>query len=148
MCIIIDANQAGELAKGEKPYIREVLHWIKSGGAIVSGGALERELFKHSHMRDLLGQLSRSGQLRIIQHAQIEATQTRVQPHCASNDAHVVALAIEARTRVIVTRDALLIQDLKNTAIVGNRRRIIKENSANPNRISHVEHLLKSANCN
>lgn len=148
MCIIIDANQAGELATGEKPYVKLVLKWIKDGGAIVSGGDLERELFKHSNMRDLMGQLSRSGQLRRIGKQKIEQRTAAVEAMCQSNDAHVVALAIEARTRVVVTGDNLLIKDLKNSTIVGTRRRVIKENSANPTRTAHVTHLLNNANCN
>ncbi|XUU59850.1 hypothetical protein ACRAQ6_09745 [Erythrobacter sp. HA6-11] len=147
MCIIIDANQAGELARANKPYIQLVLKWIESGGAIVSGGHLETELIEHSEMANLLTQLSRSGQLRRIARERIVDRAALIAAACKSNDPHVVALAIEAGTNVIVTQDKNLISDLKNLELVGRRRRILKENSAQPNRTRHIPPLLQSANC-
>lgn len=148
MCIIIDANQAGDLTRGERPYVKVVLEWIDSGGAIVTGGDLERELFKLGKMRGLLNELSRSGQLKQIRPERVLRRQQQIVHQCKSNDPHVVALAIEANTRLIVTEDKNLIADLKNLSIVGTRRKIVKENSASPERVDRIRKLLSSANCN
>lgn len=147
MCIIIDANRVGDILQGEKLYVHVLLKWIRSGGKIATGGHLETELFKSSRMRDLLLQLSRSGQIRRYSVDVLSATQAQVTPMCRSDDPHVVALAIHSRAEVVVTEDAALIADLRDRSLVISRRRIFKENTASPARTTHLRKLLAQTDC-
>ena len=147
MCVVIDANKAADFCRQERPYLKTLMSWINSGGRIVSGGKLEAELFKVGAMRSLLTEWSRRGTLIKISTERVQATEQRVRPMCTSDDPHVVALAIESRASVIVTEDKLLIGDLRNLTLVGQRRRIFKENSASPAKVRHLQTLLRNSDC-
>jgi len=147
MCLVIDANQAGDFCKQEKPHLKCLLGWINSGGRVVSAGELERELFRVNAMRTLALEWSRRGNLIKLNAQEVTARKNQIAPMCRSNDAHVVAVTIVGRADVVVTSDKLLIQDLKDTAIVGSRRKIYKENSASPGRVDRHAKLLRSLDC-
>lgn len=147
MCVIIDANRAGDIVQGAKPYILVLLKWIRGGGKIATGGHLEAELFKNGKMRDLLLQLSRSGQLRRYPSDRLAQIQATVSLKCKSDDPHVVALAIYSKAEIVVTEDADLILDLRDRSLVFSRRRIFKENAASPARVGHLTTLLARSDC-
>ena len=111
------------------------------------GGHLETELFRHNAMRELVAQLSRSGQLKRYSKSEIEPIQSRVSPICRSDDPHVVALAIRSGADLVVTEDSALISDLKNSQLVGNRRKIYKEDSYKPHNIRNHGKLLRALDC-
>jgi hypothetical protein len=147
MCVVVDANKAADFCKQERPYLTALLKWVNSGGRIASGGRLEIELYKVQAMKGLLVEWSRSGKLIRVSLEKIAGREALVRDQCVSNDPHVVALAIESRARIIVTEDSDLIRDLKNTQLMGARRRIYKENAANPNRIDRHRALLQRSDC-
>ncbi|MFM5954872.1 MAG: hypothetical protein ACKOPE_11315 [Novosphingobium sp.] len=147
MCLIIDANRVADFCDREKPYMQLLWTWISRGGKIVSGGHLETELFRHGSMRDLVTQLSRSGQLKRYSRAEIEPIQAHVSPGCRSDDPHVVALAIRSGADLVVTEDTALISDLKNAQLVGTRRKIYKEDNYNPRNIRNHGKLLRALDC-
>lgn len=147
MCLVIDANQAGVFCKQQRPYVQSLLGWINSGGRVVSGGQLERELFKIREMRVLALEWSRRGNLIRLPTEDLQRETDRVRDKCRSNDPHVVAVAIVGRADVVVTEDNLLIQDLKDPSIVGSKRRIFKEDATNPNRLNTQIRLLRTMDC-
>lgn len=147
MCIIIDANKAADFCKQEKPYLNVLLRWIGAGGRVASGGDLERELFKVESMKSLLLEWSRSGRLVRIPSDRIAVREKSVRQHCKSNDSHVIALAIESKANIVVTEDKNLICDLRDRTLVGNRRRIYKENSASPGRVDRHKLILQQSDC-
>ncbi len=147
MCVVIDANKAADFCKQDHPYLKTLLRWVNSGGRIASGGHLEKELFKVQAMKGLLTEWSRAGKLVRISATKVAAREAVVKQHCVSDDPHVVALAIEAKAHIVVTEDKKLIVDLRNTRIVGQRRRIYKENSASPMRVDRHIALLRSSDC-
>lgn len=147
MCLVIDANQAGDLCKQEKPHLKCLLGWINAGGRVISGGELERELFRVSGMRTLALEWSRRGNLIRLSAEQVGQIKDRLQGSCRSNDPHILAVVIAGRADVVVTADKPLIKDLKDTSLVGRRRRIYKENTASPNRIDRHVRLLRGLDC-
>jgi hypothetical protein len=147
MCVVIDTNKAADFCKQERPYLKALLNWINSGGRVASGGRLEVELFKVQAMKGLLLEWSRSGKLIKISSDKITNREAVVRDDCTSDDPHVVALAIESRASIVVTSDVNLIKDLKNVALMGSRRRIYKENGANPEVIKSHRALLRRSDC-
>jgi hypothetical protein len=147
MCLIIDANKAADFCKQERPYLKPLWSWVNGGGRIVSGGRLEKELFKIQAMKGVLLEWSRNGTLIRISSEKILEKENFVKSACISDDPHVVALAIISKANIVVTEDKKLIEDLRNCKLVGKRRRIYKENSASPSRIDRHATLLRSSDC-
>lgn len=147
MCIIIDANRAGDFCLNEKPYIKTLRSWVNRGGKIVAGGKLETELFHNKKMRVLILEWTRNGTLVRISKDEVKAIEDQIKDKCVSDDPHVVALAIKTRAQIVVTEDRKLIQDLRNKQLVKKRRRIYKENTASPMRVDRQETLLQNSNC-
>ena len=147
MCVVIDANKAADFCKQERPYLVALLKWVNSGGRIASGGRLEIELYKVQKMKGLLVEWMRSGKLIRVSSERITEREASVRNQCVSNDPHVVALAIESRANIIVTEDGNLIKDLKNTQLMGAKRKIYKEDSANPDHIHRHRALLQRSDC-
>jgi hypothetical protein len=147
MCVVIDTNKAADFCRQERPYLKTLLNWVNSGGRIASGGRLEAELFRVQAMKGLLLEWSRSGKLIRISPDRITNREVLVRDYCASDDPHVVALAIESRASIVVTGDMNLIKDLKNTGLMGSRRKIYKEDSANPESIKRHQALLRRSDC-
>lgn len=147
MCLIIDANKAADLAHLRRPYLVPLLKWINQGGRIASGGRLERELLKIADMRSLLAEWSRRGSLVKIAADELTSETERLRANCRSNDPHVLALANLSGADVVVTEDRDLIDDLRDAALVGRRRRIYKENSAAPDRIDRHKQMLMRVRC-
>lgn len=147
MCVVIDANKAGDFCNQSRPYLRTLLRWVNAGGRVASGGHLERELFKVHSMKGLLLEWSRSGRLVRVPSARVSAREATLRPVCRSDDPHVLAVAIEAKASIVVTEDKDLITDLRDRSLVGQRRRIYKENSASPNRVDRHAALLARSDC-
>ena len=148
MCIIIDTNQAGNFCKAEAPYMAMLMKWVNKGGRIVCGKPLKKELFEVKRMRGLIKEWERRGQLVEFDDGRIKTCEKKIKDGCKSNDAHIVALAIESKANVIVTEDQDLIKDLKNHKLVGNEIKIYKkpENArpARPHKDMHKRMLEKS----
>lgn len=147
MCVVIDTNKAADFCKQDRPYLKVLLEWVNSGGRIASGGHLENELYKVQAMRVLLLEWFRSGKLIRVPAQRITEREALVRKRCVSNDPHVIALVIESKASIVVTGDRKLIQDLKNSKLMGARRKIYKEHPTNPSIISNHRILLKRSDC-
>lgn len=124
MCIVLDACCAASLTNPDFPQSALILDWVRKGGRIVSGGQLHKELGATA-LRPLLAQWSASGRLQTISTEDVVVEQAAIQrlgPE--SNDAHVLALVRLSNSKVVVTRDAALMRDLKDRALMGDRRKI------------------------
>ena len=129
MCIIVDANAAGDVARGTDGG-RPVREWLlrgRSAGLIV-GGRLLKEL-SEGGLRDTLRVLDQAGRLRRIAAAQVERIEASLTSdrQCVSNDRHVVALVIASNCNLVFTKDKNLHKDLKNPRVLRSRPRIYQE---------------------
>jgi len=147
MCVVIDANKAGDLCNQDRPYLMALMQWINRGGRIVSGGKLQEELFRITKMRELVTEWAKRGTLIQLPKDAVKAKEDEIKGVCKSDDPHVIAIAIISNARIVVTEDKKLIQDLQDLSIVGRRRRIYKENGASPNRIDRHMALLRGSDC-
>lgn len=118
MCIIVDANRAGDFSNktAHAPAISDAL--AKRQIKLVVGGELTVEL-KKTKLTGLINTLERAGLLVIVADHLIERTKNIVMASDhKSDDEHVLALAIQSGCRLIYTDDQLLIDDFKNGKIV------------------------------
>lgn len=122
MCIIIDANVASELAgpsNDAKPIFDMVLNKKMS---IVCGGELKKEIEK-TRLRKLYRQLVLAGSLIEYSNDQLNPLVRDLRSQrLASNDSHVIALAMASGARILFSRDVKLHQDFKNRNILNNPR--------------------------
>jgi hypothetical protein len=128
MCIIIDANCAGDLiAQPISEMAGHLLKHLLSKGQLAHGGKLTEELSKTGFLR-ILTELARSGRARRYETAAIRAEEEKLvgKKSCSSNDSHVVALAIVSGARVVVTRDQGLANDITNPRLLRPKGKIYK----------------------
>jgi hypothetical protein len=125
-----------------------LLDWVRKGGKVVSGGKLQTELGKTA-LRPLLAQWSASGRLILLPNVEIAVEQAAIEKAgIHSNDSHVLAITRLSNSRVVVTRDQLLMRDLKDRSVMGERRKIypMPERAIADTRINRG--VLRNAECN
>ena len=116
MCIILDANRLGEF-NGEPPDedMKPVRRWVdKRNGKIAYA---DTEKFRDEWDRgggyQLRRELQRRDKLKLISNQDVEQKMREFEGEIASNDAHIIALALVADVKVLVSGDKVLISDFK-----------------------------------
>lgn len=123
MCLIVDANAAGQFLARSSP-LRNWLLGEKGQPRLVAAGALREELVRLDDVRRLLAALDRAGRLRSADADRLrrEECLLRADGRCQSNDIHVLALAIMSGARTLATFDNPLAHDFRNADIISQPR--------------------------
>lgn len=132
MCLVVDANKASDVfRRPDSDYAKPIWAWLRRDGILVFGGKLAAELAMVNEARRLLAELLRGGRAFQEKDGEIAAEEARLQEKGSyrSNDPHVIALCLVSGARVVATEDQLLMQDLKDPAIVKPRARIYRRPS-------------------
>ena len=141
MCVILDANTFGKFRNANDEDMAPVWKWLDNrNGKIVYSNT---EKFEHewerggmSHLRD---QMMRAGQLKLVSEG-VEEKADELKGEIASNDEHIIALALIAGVKVMVSYpegDRDLFTDFKNRELVGGKVYTRKQHA----------HLLKKDTC-
>ncbi len=141
MCVILDANTFGKFRNANDEDMAPVWKWLDNrNGTIVYSNT---EKFEHewerggmSHLRD---QMMRAGQLKLVSEG-VEEKADELKGEIASNDEHIIALALIAGVKVMVSYpedDRDLFTDFKNRELVGGKVYTRKQHA----------HLLKKDTC-
>lgn len=115
MCIILDANLFGKFDDPHNEDMRPVHRWLsKQYGKIVYSDTLrlKDEWMKGGNV--LLERLRQDGSLKLVPRADVEQMERSLEGHIKSDDEHIVALALVADVRVLVSNDKALHQDFKS----------------------------------
>jgi predicted nucleic acid-binding protein len=122
MCIIVDANAAA-IFLGRSSAVLAWLLGPTGEPRLVAASRLKAELFQVDTVRRLLVELDRAGRLRSA-FDNVDRTEEELQAGggCRSNDAHVLALALESGARTLITFDEDLTADFKDSEIVNTPR--------------------------
>lgn len=125
MCAIIDANTCHEIV-GSNTTVegRLFADWLESGGGIlVIGGKVTTEISRNGNVVRYLGQLRAAGRLRVADSTAVEAETKRLGAltDLASDDPHVLAVAIVAGAKLLFSRDQNLHKDYLNRQLIGFR---------------------------
>ena len=116
MCIILDANRLGEFnAEPPDEDMKPVRRWVdKRNGKIAYADTKKfRDEWDRGGGYQLRRQLQRRGKLKIISNQDVEQKTRELEGEIASNDAHIIALALVADVKVLVSGDKALISDFK-----------------------------------
>jgi len=133
MCLIVDANVASDFFCAKAPHYKEVFEAVLEGRCCVYyGGKLRRE---YAQMRTVLLRilsLDKAGRAKVLPDNEIDqltANLTRANV-CKSNDAHVIALAMVANSRLLCTNDQFLQDDFTNKDLLAKPRGKVYKNSS------------------
>lgn len=139
MCAIVDANAASRFFTDPvDPELRPLWEWIASGrGVLVVGGQLRDELFEISDARRLLRNWERSRRAHFVPSEEVEDETARIEDHCRSNDAPVIALARVSKARLLCSKDRRLHADFRDRALIDDPRGHIYQNRTHRNLLTH-----------
>lgn len=94
--------------------------------SVVLGGKLTQELYK-TKLKGLLIEWLRSGRVKRIDDRDLIAEEARLNDlQLASNDSHVLALAIKTGCRLLYSADDNLIIDFKNVRVISPKGKVVK----------------------
>ena len=137
MCIILDANcfnKFNDKCDGDMEPVRD---WLYNRDGKIAYSTTEKfqQEWKQGRI-DYLG-LNRAGKLKLVETG-VEEKAKELDGNIKSDDPHIIALAIVADVKVLVTQDGKLINDFTNRKLVV-RGRVYQ-------RAEHA-HLLNNARC-
>lgn len=153
MCAILDANVVHEVFGAEQsPAGKAFYQWIyspKETNFLIVGDKLLRELEKASGefrkrtqqaSQDPVQQAFLTGRIKKIsdgEESKIEAKEKNLKKICASNDAHIIALAQISGARLLYSNDRDLHKDFKSKKLIDAPRGLVystlrKGNTRNP----------------
>ena len=115
MCLILDANKFSNFLDPNDTDMLPVRNWIEnSNGKIVYSKTeqLESELNRHGKMNRWIRTYRRLNKLKYV-HAELVKQKEKNLPELESNDSHIIALAIVAKTKILVSGDKKLHTDFK-----------------------------------
>ena len=125
MCIVVDANMFGAFKDPANENMESVWNWLrkKNGKIAYSNTKKFEEEWERGGMTSLIKLLRQSGQLKEIPPQEVEAKENELNriDTIRSDDPHIIALAIIANVKVLVSNDRTLHEDFKNRNLVGGR---------------------------
>ena len=126
MCVIVDANVAGEVfGEGGSPAGQQFFDWLNSGrGQLVVGGRLLEELEGSKNFTAWANQAIRAGRMTTLSREETEAKTRQIEhgTEHVSDDPHVLAVAQLGGARLLFTNDEGLEQDFKNKLLIDRPR--------------------------
>ena len=149
MCAILDANACADgFGKKNRPESgKKFFKWINSGkGRLIVGGKLRRELLQNEQFKEWAEDAIDSGRLRECEDKLVDARESNLRD-IDSNDAHIIALAIESRSRLLCTNDEDLKADFKNKKLIDNPRGSVYSTRPRTRFDKGKRNLLENCNC-
>ena len=116
MCIILDANCIGQFKDRANEDMKPVWHWLdgKNGKIVYSNTKTFQREWNRGGGYNLERELRRNGNLKLVPNQDVIEKQNELKGQIQSDDPHIIALAIVANVKVLVSRDRALQQDFKN----------------------------------
>ncbi|RKU15910.1 hypothetical protein C6503_13370 [Candidatus Poribacteria bacterium] len=142
MCAILDTNTFGKFKNPADEDMKPVWKWLDSKDGKIAYANTKKfedewESGGMSHLRD---QMMRAGQLKLVSEG-VQEKADELKGEIVSNDEHIIALAIIAGVKILVSYregDRDLFTDFKNRGLVGGRVYTRK---------THARHLLRKDTC-
>lgn len=114
MCVILDADSYGDFLDPQNANLRPLRKWMRDRGKLVYTPTrkMRNELEKCEGMKKRLVEYTQAGRIKEVEKDEVDAREAELRG-LSSNDGHIVALAIVARVKVLVSRDRNLHEDFK-----------------------------------
>ena len=137
MCVIIDNNVAAKLLLTANP-VETWLRGNRGNPRLVMGGLLNQELSNNREVLKYLRSLEQAGRIRRFEPAPLSKAHNK---QLASNDPHVIGLALASGARTLCTADAALMDDFRNPKIINEPRGKVYSDERH---VSLLKHTPKS----
>ena len=121
MCIILDANCIGDFNNSANEDMKPVRQWLESrnGKIVYSDTEKFRSEWNAGGGYQLRRQLQRRNKLKLVSIQDVEEKENELSGEIASDDEHIIALAVIAEVKVLVSNDKKLIRDFKDHVTQG-----------------------------
>lgn len=115
MCIVLDTNTFHRFRDSDDVDMEPVRKWLNSRYGKIAYSTTDRlknewDLGGMKHTRD---QLMRAGKLKLVPKDEHREKEDELKGKTESDDAHIIALALVAGVKVLVSGDTALIRDFK-----------------------------------
>ena len=127
MCLILDTNKYGDFLEPDNQDMEPIRNWMKTKNGKMAYSPtekMERELKRHSKMRERFDRYRETQKLKLVPPNKVEQAMNRLHG-LQSDDPDIIALAQVSGVKLLVSNDANLHADFK--AIV--RGKIYQTNS-------------------
>ena len=124
MCIILDADFFHKVKNPVDQDMRPVRNWLqkKNGNIVYSNTDKFKKEWKKPGMEEQLRTWTQARKLKLVDRQEVQEKENELKGKIASNDEHVIALAIIANTKILVSGgDKKLHEDFKNSELVGGK---------------------------
>ena len=142
MCIIVDTNTFHKFSEPDDEDMEPVWTWLERRNGKIAYADIEKleEEWNRGGMQNLRNRLRQRGKLKIVSPQDVEEKADELKGEIASNDEHIIALALIANVKVLVSYregDRNLFDDFRDRSLVGGKVYT---------RAQHT-HLLKKDTC-
>ena len=125
MCMILDTNTFGKFKNPADEDMEPVWKWLndRDGKIVYSNTKKFEDEWERGGMSHLRDQMMRAGQLKLVSEG-VQEKADELKGEITSNDEHIIALALIARVKVLVSYregDRDLFDDFTDKNLVGGR---------------------------
>ena len=125
MCVILDTNTFGKFKNPADEDMEPVWKWLndRDGKIVYSNTKKFENEWERGGMSHLRDQMMRAGQLKLVSEG-VQEKADELKGEITSNDEHIIALALIARVKVLVSYregDRDLFDDFTDKNLVGGR---------------------------
>lgn len=143
MCIIVDTNTFHKFKNPDDEDMEPVWTWLEKRDGKIAYSDIEKleEEWDNGGMQHLRNRLRQTGKLKIVSPQDVEEKASELKGEIASNDEHIIALAIVTSVKVLVSYrggDRDLFDDFRDKNLVGGRVYTRK---------GHAQRMLRKDTC-
>ena len=123
MCIIVDTNTFHKFKNPDDEDMEPVWTWLEKRDGKIAYSDIEKleEEWDNGGMQNLRNRLRQRGKLKVVSSQDVQEKANELETEIVSNDAHIIALALIAGVKVLVSYregDRDLFTDFKNRDLV------------------------------
>jgi hypothetical protein len=142
MCVILDTNTFHKFKNPTDEDMAPVWKWLdnRNGKIVYANTKKFEDEWKRGGMNHLRDQMMRAGQLKLVSEG-VQEKADELKGKIASNDEHIIALALIASVKVLVSYregDRDLFDDFRDKNLVGGRVYTRK---------AHAQRMLRKDTC-
>ncbi|RKU11577.1 hypothetical protein C6502_07745 [Candidatus Poribacteria bacterium] len=123
MCVILDVNNIGKFNEPADEDMKPVWNWLDRQNGKIAYASTKKfeEEWERGGGIQLRRELQRRSKLKEISAQDVQEKAAELEGKIESDDPHIIALAIIADVKVLISNDRRLHEDFKNRNLVGGR---------------------------